>query len=492
MTKQLRPHQIKAQEILKDAYRRGVRSVCCVAPTGSGKTLIGARVAIGAAKKGNSVLWLCHRAELIAQTKQTIQTEEPGLDVGCISPLFEPNRSAKIQIASIQTLLSRDEMPDASIVVFDECHHLGAEKWGEYASKYDSSFRIGLTATPARGDGVGLGDLFQELHVIATVKEMIQQGFLVPCRVFTSEDISKDLALDPVQAWREYGNSLPAVVFATSVEHAEKLEQDFLAAGAKAAVIHSKTHPMIREQRLRDFEAGKIDVLTNCFVLTEGTDLPRIHVVISARTIGNISMYRQMIGRGLRLYPGKKQCIYIDLCGSVKKFGLPDDEPEWTLKGLQRSKADTDSITICWKCHAAFRDGYPCPNCGASARTNRRELPVVTNKGLVSYGFPDKDDEFLKQKYFEYSYFAKAKGYKPGFAYYRFRNVFGCSPNPEWQREVWGEAWQSEKDMSVVRRFWLKYQSLKQERSAQLSLDLAPSSAADIISISTSTKKQEK
>jgi DNA repair protein RadD len=380
---QLRGYQLEALERVKVSYRQGKRAICLVSPVGSGKTLLGSRFVLGAVeKKARQVWWLAHRDELAEQARARL-LKEGAERVGIIAAGY-PMTNAAIQVASIQTLAARAARglaTDLDLVVFDECHHLPADSWLEVVRALKPKLLIGLTATPERGDGRGLGlgngGLFDDLIQVSSVRELQDLGYLVPCVTYASSP-SKTLAQHPVAAYLARAPGERAFCFCGDVAHAETLALEFIAQGVPAATIHAETPKILRRARLEAFrrqdpqplhEAGVLDpaplVLLNVYTLTEGVDVPEATCCILARGCGHPGMMLQMVGRVLRPAEGKTRAVFIDLCGVTQlrnrrgelKIGMPEADREWSLEGRQAgSLAEQD--------RDADRKAKPCPKCG--------------------------------------------------------------------------------------------------------------------------------
>lgn len=434
--KALRPYQIRGLELGRQAYREGKRAILFVGPTGMGKTRLGTEFVQNAIRGGRRVLWLAHRRELLTQARDAIRGEGVS-DVGIIAaslPQFA-NPRASVQIASLQTLLARDELPPADLVVFDEAHHFVSSEWHAFAEKYKSATRLGLTATPVRSDGTAMGDLFDALVPVTSVRELTEQGFLVPCHVIgPARHQGGDLAQSPVDAWKQYARNERTVVFARSVEHSKELCAEFRAAGARAAHVDGGTNDVLRSRALDDFKAGHIDVLCNVFVLTEGFDAPGASCCILARGCGSVGTYLQMVGRVLRPAPGKTKAILLDLPGAVHLHGMPDEDREYSLDG-EGIKEKKMPLKTCPSCAAVFRPAPVCPSCGHVFPVEIQK-PDITGVDLRRLSFADIDDTHRKDAYTQLCALAESRGYKPGWAFYRFVSKFGMKPPFAWKEEV--------------------------------------------------------
>jgi len=380
----LRDYQVAAIAKARSAVGQGARALCLVCPTGGGKTVLGAEIVRSAVSRGHRAIWLAHRTELVDQAAETL--ERLGLTVGVIAAasVRRPQPYAPVQVASLATLVSRGDTPEAGLLVFDECHHATASTYAAILARYSSSIRIGLTATPERGDGTGLGEMFQRLITVARIRELIDQGHLVNCELITTPKLLPpgSVAQRPVDAYHEHAAGRSAIVFAAGIKHAATIAHEF---GTMARVIDAKTPAIERASTLRDFRSGALRVLVNCMVLTEGFDAPIASAAILARGCGTTGLYLQVAGRVLRPYPGKASAVLVDLRGVSHLHGHPCDDREYSLegRGIRREQDDTAPGTFCRVCGAPTTPGEPCEECGAAAR-EPKPLTVTGDK-LVRY-----------------------------------------------------------------------------------------------------------
>lgn len=264
----LRPYQLRAIDGARAAIRAGKRAVLLQSPTGSGKTTIGAQIAHGRIERGGKVAWYAHRRELISQAADRLRLF--GLDVA----IHGDRPSAPVQVTSVQTALSRREIPHADLVILDEAHHYVADEWAVVPKTYRESnaLILGLTATPERADGTGLGEIFDELVVVAQLKELTDLGFLVPCEVLAPNGRVQKLAADPWEAYLKHAPGSSAVVFAYRVQHAEDFADGFRKNGVDAEVVHGELPKDERDSILARLADGSLPVVVNVNVLTEGWD----------------------------------------------------------------------------------------------------------------------------------------------------------------------------------------------------------------------------
>lgn len=369
--RQLRPYQTEALDSVSDHWRNGARSVLLVAPTGSGKTTIGAEAIRRAVARGKKCLWLAHRRELITQAYDRLVSEE----ISCGVIMADDKRAdpeAPVQVCSVDTLTARGTRPDATLLVWDEAHHCAAATWKEIIKGYAESWHLGLTATPERGDGSPLGDIFDQMVVGAKVKQLVADGFLVPSQLLipsvpTSRRlVDSELAMSPLQAFQQYAENQRTVVYCQFVKHAHDYAQQFIDAGVPAAAIDGSMHQQERDEKLNAFASGDIKVILNVYVLTEGWDVPSTTCCIIARNIGHAGMFLQMAGRVLRPAVGKEIATIVDLKGSTLPFGLPESDRQYSLHGKAIS-TPKEKLSVCQGCGLADPDN-PCERCGHERR----------------------------------------------------------------------------------------------------------------------------
>jgi len=385
---ELRPYQQRAKDVVVALSHRK-NSACLVMPPGGGKTVMGSETALDIARiRKGKVLWVAHRKELIKQAAKTLSFAlqfRPGI----IAPWAKAERDKPVQVGSVQTIVRNMKViPEGvTVVVWDECHHALGDDWNALAKecKKLGAFLLGLTATPERADGRGLHPTFSNLVVAARQRELISKGFLVPTDVFVPELAIRDGVADvPVKLWEKHARRTKTIVFCASVDHAIQVAEEFRQKGYRAAHVEGEMTSRQRSRTIDRFIEGKIDILTNCQILTEGFDLPPIETTILARSIGSVSLYLQMVGRGSRPFPGKRRSLCLDLAGNAILYGSPDADRTFSLKGKpirlsesKEGKKRRDKERRCPACkvllapieHGKFRTRTSvCPRCGARAK----------------------------------------------------------------------------------------------------------------------------
>ena len=423
----LRPYQADAIRRARGEMRAGRKRVVIVLPTGAGKTRLASAIVYSAIGKGSTVLWLAHRTELVDQACRTLGSF--GLPFGVVAATSEhrPDPEAPVQVASIQTLVAREtHRPPANLIVWDEAHHASeaASTWSGLLDAYPDVPMIGLTATPERGDGAGLAPLFNGLVVGASVAQLTALGHLVPCEIVRPARMLEpgQIAQDPIAAYRDHGGGRQALLFARSVEEAQRYADELTASGTRAECVHASTPAATRKLALDCYRAGSVRVLTCVYVFTEGTDLPMAAVCILARGAGSPGIYIQMAGRVLRPAPGKTSALLIDLRGVSHVHGCPDDDRLYSLEGRGISLAQTRH---CQVCSAILESGYPCPACDYAPTQADAAETVVTGDPLVK--FARKRAENADERHATLLRWVRAaleKGHRPASVRFKWRAVY--------------------------------------------------------------------
>jgi superfamily II DNA or RNA helicase len=457
----LRPYQIEAKEAARAAIRNGQRRVVLTLPTGAGKTTTAADMIESARRMGKSVLFLAHRRELIDQCSARLDGQ--GIDHGIIMAGTDRRDPANpVQVASIQTLRNR-ELPPADLVFVDECHLSVAPSFVAVLDHYEKAAVIGLTATPYRLDGKGLGRIYNALVQVVTMEDLIEQGSLIRPRILStpSPDLSAvrtrggdyearalaaamdqaDLVGDIVGHWQQHAGGGRTVVFASSVAHSIHLAERFRLAGVKAAHIDAKTPGEERKRVLAALRAGDLQVVCNVEILTAGWDLPALEVCVLARPTQSLSLYLQMAGRVLRPHPGKAGALILDHAGCAHDHGLPEEARDWSLIGPKDNKeAPPPSVTNCPVCYLSMASGTrECPACG---------YPMTHASGLQQSALPEEGGgelvEFTqaqrmankRARFFELVAEADRLGYRTGWAAVQYKAEFGTWPGSVWKAEL--------------------------------------------------------
>jgi DNA repair protein RadD len=496
----LRPYQDDVIADFERTVATGTNRVILVAATGAGKTIIGAAIIKKYVGRRKGVLVLAHRREIISQTSAKLHAH--GIPHGIIQAGVEPRPFEAVQVASIQTLWmrvrntiedvasvptpdslksneqsaldeifnqaaafnrSKTELPPAELLVIDECHHAPARTYRKIVDAYPNATLLGLTATPCRGDGRGLGGIFDEIVECPQVADLIEQGYLVKTRVYAPgvPDLKgvRSLAGDYVESqladrmdrpkltgdivthWHKYGERRKTVCFAVNVKHSVHLRDEFIASGVKAEHIDGSTPKAERDASLARLASGEIEMVTNCMVLTEGWDMPEVSCCVLARPTKKMGLYRQMIGRVLRPAPGKPDAIILDHSGAVFRHGFAEDPVEWTLDPDTRAESPTHQHRLethasrlleCSQCGAIRIAGEPCSNCGFLPAPPPRYVPIAAGDlGLVQGGRAKAtvyDPAERMQWLAMLTTIGGERGYKPSWPAVNYKEKFGAWP----------------------------------------------------------------
>ena len=448
---ELRPYQSAAVDRVRAAIRAGKRRVLLMAPTGAGKTVIATEGIIKPGlRMGTRFLFIAHRTELIDQCAAKLPWHATSKIVaGVYHPMTQP-----VQVASIQTLVRR-RLPTADVVVWDECHHATAETYRRIAAQYPDAVHIGLSATPYRADGSGLGAAFDHLEVVATTADLINLGFLVPAKTFappapdltgvhtTAGDYNQgELAVavdkpklvgDIAATYRRLAAGRRAICFAVSVEHSQHLALAFAQGGINAAHLDGTTPADKRREMIYRLGHGSLDVICNVGVLTEGTDIPQVSCIILARPTKSRGLWKQMVGRGLRVADGKRDCIVLDHAGCFHRHGLVTDEEDLSLAGVKRRPDQGMPVRQCLQCYAVVPSGLAqCDQCGeAFPPAPKAELAHEAGELVEAVATPQRPVSFHgEQAEFLDQLLAKAVTlkYKAGWVGYKFKERFNRWP----------------------------------------------------------------
>lgn len=396
MSAELRPYQRDAVARVQDAFREGARAVCLQLPTGAGKTHLAARGVIApAVARGRRVIFLADLEEILLDTVARLR----GLGIPC-APILAgraEDPSAPVQVASQQTLTSwlargSHEIPPADRVILDECHGAAARTTRELLGvlRARGALLLGLTATPARGDGLPL-DEFDTLICGPQPRELVAAGALVPCEVLAPPGMQDGLAMDPTEAVLTLAHRRRAVIFTPTGADAARIAEALTARGqATEAVLDSTSAEVRRSVRAR-LASGETRHVVTCRALVKGFDAPVLDCAVLT-TQGSITSFLQSIGRVLRPCPesGKRDALVLDLRGAVYVHGLPLDDRAWSLAGAQGKSATEREAGLrrCRACHAIFPPRTVCPRCGSTLVADPRPMRVQRAEMFAASGIP--------------------------------------------------------------------------------------------------------
>jgi superfamily II DNA or RNA helicase len=401
----LRPYQSDLIEQARALIRAGEKSILIQSPTGSGKTALTAHMLGAAAERDHQSWFVVHRRELVRQSARTFYSV--GIPHGIVAAGFAGAVLQPVQICSVQTLANRHaRMRRPKLIVWDECHHVAAASWAKIHEAYPDAIHIGLSATPERLDGTGLGTWFKNIILGPSVSSLIDDGFLAPYRLFApsrpdlggvhtrmGDFVRSEAAAvmdkpsitgDAVAHYRKLAAGKRAVVFCTSIEHSQHVVAQFRAAGFSAEHVDGESNPHDRDAALRRFEAGETLILSNVDLFGEGVDIPGIEVAILLRPTQSLSLYLQQVGRALRPAPGKAEALILDHAGNALRHGLPDDDRSWSLDGAKKKRKARDGSEVpvkqCPKCFSVVRAQVQKCACGHLWIPQGREVAQVSGE----------------------------------------------------------------------------------------------------------------
>jgi superfamily II DNA or RNA helicase len=399
----LRPYQEDGVAGIRGAFRNKKRSVLFVLPTGAGKTFTFSYIANSAAQKGNGVIIVVHRKELLLQASAALRSL--GVDHGLISPHFTPASHKLVQVASIDTLMIRVKKTPSKykfkLLVFDEAHHVTSEnKWGKAWELLGCPTTLGVTATPKRGDGIGLGaghgGIFEDMVIGPLVPDLIRMGMLINPKVYgcvnppdmsglkknkdgdyNAQDIADrvdkpSITGSAVDHYKEICPGERAIVFCANVNHARHVAKQFCDAGFKFALLVGEPAMSDAERTAvnKALASGELDGACTVDLVSEGYDLPDLSCCIMLRPTASESLFLQQVGRVMRPSDGKLFAYLLDHVGNVgrvvdgqwkRKHGFPADVRKWSLEGGKKKKKSEEDeeekpvqVKQCGKCYFVF------------------------------------------------------------------------------------------------------------------------------------------
>ena len=437
----LRDYQQAIFEKSIQAFRDGAKGVCCVLPCRSGKSYIMARMIKGSRGK---VLVLAHRHTLIHQHKELLQS------LGVLTD--------KVRVESVFTeasRLGRYKPSDVDLIIIDEAHLSEAASYRKVCEYYNCH-RVLFTATPARLDGKPL-TLADTLITGITAEELIERGAISEYEYFAPDlnldfdrvdlvageynngqlsDLMCQSAIygDVIKYYRMLGENRQAIAYCTSVKHSEETAENFIQNGISAVSIDGKMPQKERNRRMDLFRSGKVQILCNCNLISEGVTLPNASVALLLRPTLSLPLFIQQACRVLTPVEGKKAVI-IDFVNNVQKHGLPTESHNWSLsqsvpKRKQNNADGSFTIRQCEYCFRCFQ-GPRCPYCGKEHVPKGRELKQIKDVELKRIEEFHREEQEQQRRnarkeqgecktYQELYDLAKRRGYKnpSGWAYF--------------------------------------------------------------------------
>lgn len=448
MQVELRPYQVQAIEMIDAEFRKGNRRILLCASPGLGKTTISAFMIERAIKYNMPCLFIVRGRDLVYNASDRFK--EMKIDHSLYISgdwRFEPKKL--VQCCSVDTMFARDRYPhqDGSPLIFlDEAH----KNYKKVFEMYPNAFIIGMTGSPFAPD---MSDY--QVHVEPIMPfEARDMGFLVPDKIYCPhimdvsavkmrmgdfdkkqlESVVTNSAVvgDIISDWQELGQNRPTIVFAASINHSLQLKHAFLDAGIPAIHCDASSSDKERRQAKEDLESGKIKVLCNVDIFSVGWNCPIVSCVVLARPTWSLVWYLQSVGRGVRSYPGKEDCIVLDNAGNVFRFGPHFRVREISLEPKEKkTKREYDTkITSCPECYFIYDPTIhrECPDCGHVKEAKERRVNTIDGK-LIEY--EEHQDDTAKRrktmivnKYRELEWGRKKGNMRPEWTFIQLRKNF--------------------------------------------------------------------
>ena len=441
----LRDYQEELVDGIKQSMSSGNHSIIVQSPPRSGKTVVMAHIAKSATDKNNKVLFFSHRKEINEQVYKTFENNEVNMDL--------------VTIGGVQSLVRKlDKLDEPTIILIDEAHHSKASSYKKIIDYFPNAYKLLFTGTPVRLDGSGFDDIADDLILGKSVKWLQEHGRIAPFKYyapqlidvsrlkkrageFTKQSVDETMKTviygDVIKHYEKLAKGKQAIVYTHSVEASENVSKAFNDAGYDSMAVSGKTPKEERETAMRAFRNGDLKIMVNCELFTEGIDLPNVDVCIMLRPTQSLSLYLQFAMRALNPREGKT-AIIIDHVGNVERFGLPNQDREWSLQGIvkkkQTAKIGEPTVRVCEMCFATFWSKERiCPECGYENEPTKQEIELIREAELKeikeeqqrkirekvqTYVTPD-----MCQSMDELKEYQLLHGYKNGWCWYQAKRL---------------------------------------------------------------------
>jgi superfamily II DNA or RNA helicase len=409
---------------------------------------------------GKRVLILVPRRELAYQCLATL--ERFGRYGGVIMAGEERLAGMDFYVASFDTLHARCmqrnmmKLPRADVVIVDEAHLAVSQTRKDIIDAYPDAKVIGFTATPSRPDGKPLGRIFDDLVLGPSIRELTELGQLVPVRYFVGERPNMEgvqvragdfnqrqmservdqprLVGDIVTNWLALGEDRQTVVFCVNRKHSRHIAQQFAAQGISCEHLDGDTPTAERADILARIATGQTRIITNCFVMSYGIDVPEIGCIVMSRPTKSVVLYYQSVGRGLRTAEGKDDLILLDHSGCVEQHGFIDEEYPWSLHGNAHTTRERERVERrepkpieCPQCNTIFSATHICPACGFKLSGGTEAVPYHEADLKPAKERPVSMAE-KRRFYGELLDYSRRHGYSDGWAAHKYRERFEIWP----------------------------------------------------------------
>jgi superfamily II DNA or RNA helicase len=496
---ELRKHQEKAIDMLRESFKKGNKRVVLGAPCSFGKTVLSAYLLKKFQVANKTAMFVCDRLKLVDQTIKTFDKYE--INYGVIQgdhPKFNLNKT--IQVASTQTLSRRTSMlpTDFDLIIIDECH-IQYRGLMDYLKTCKESKIIGLSATPISR---GLGNFYQDLIVPIKPRELLEMNYLAPIKYFVGQTIDtsrvrtralptggQDYHPDDigalyennniltghiVQNWLEYGENKQTIAFCSSIKHSKYLVETFEKEGISARHIDGYMNVEERRKLFREHDEGKFKILSCSKLLNTGYDAPTVGCLIDCKPTRSIISYVQTYGRIMRIAENKPYAIVLDHASNVPRFGMAEDVvPNQLHKGTERFREQRQvepkekPTVACPQCKIIFT-GFQCA-CGYKLPQTKRiefsdEMLVEYERNQVKSEYSDREKkvwyENLKTLEFQ-------RNYKNGFAEMIYKDKFKEYPPKNKRHRLLNEV--NDEVKNYVKSRFIRYAKSKQQRERRQS-----------------------
>ncbi|MGO2869166.1 MAG: DEAD/DEAH box helicase family protein [Staphylococcus equorum] len=440
----LRDYQEELVNGLYNSMSKGNKNIMVQSPAGSGKSVTMSEIARRATDKGNRVLFIVHRRELVIQIKSTFIANDVDMELCHVG-----------MVQTVANRIKKDNEPTPSIILVDEAHHALAKTYTNIFEHFPNAFVYGFTATPWRMSNKGFTDVFEDLILGKTVDWLIDEHRLAPFRYysvnlmdsdilthnstgdFNNDSITKAMQKtiygDAVTNYKKFADGKKTIIYTHNVESSINVAEKFKDSGYSALQVDGKTPKQQRELAMEMFREGKVNILVNAELYGEGVDVPDCECVILLRPTESLTLFIQQTMRAMRYQPNK-QAIIIDHVGNWYRHGLPDTEHNWKehFEGGKKKTSKDNSVPIkeCPECFGVVESSYTiCPYCGCEFPKEMQEdydlilnaeLEEVTEDKVIQLNLKTAEEcESIEELY----QLAKENGYKPGWAYVQAKRL---------------------------------------------------------------------
>ena len=420
-------HQAEFLNNIKQSIKNGNKRIMCVASCGFGKSIIIKEICDSATKKNNNYMILVHRIELVNQLN------ERGLK------------------ASMVQTISRhiNEEPDYKIIIIDEAHLALSQSYLKVINHYKNAIILYFTATPKRLDGLNFSTIADDIVIAKSAKWLIENNYLAPYDYYapkilvdcdkltttngdyTQSDIIEQMDKpkiygDLFNEWNKFAKDKKTIVYASSLTHSKKIVDYFIEKGIKASHIDGNTPKNERDKIINDFKCGNITILSNYALIVEGFDVPDCECCIIARPTQSLVIHIQSTMRCMRYKPNKT-AIILDFVGNFERHGLPDDDREWSLEAIKRSRSKNNEPKVLVRnCPNGFKVyqaklGLICPYCKCEVGKTKQEIEYDEKQELIRIEEFNRKKKRMEvgrsQTRADLEKIAKERGYKSSWVY---------------------------------------------------------------------------